>query len=151
METKHLSNGWQSYPLEGWAPDVSASPLHRHTIHTEPTSPSCGSIASHRADETPEFSMIAQGEPEHGGSCKSTWSWQVSRAEVPGKWQGGGAAAAHLSFWQSNFLVTSETLLKTSAQLTLTTSNHRAFQRSLWDKRPSWLWLRLSNPASTPL
>lgn len=67
----------------------------------------------------------------------------------PWEMQGGGAAAAHLSFWQSNFLVTSETLLKTSAQLTLTTSNHWAFQRPLWDRRPSWSWPRLSNPAST--
>lgn len=51
--------------------------------------------------------------------------------------QGTGRAeellTAHLSSWQSNFLVTSETLLKTSLQLTLTISNHRGFQREPWD------------------
>lgn len=58
----------------------------------------------------------------------SKWSWHHRE-------QAKELLTAHLSSWQSNFLVTSETLLKTSAQLTPTTSNHRGFQRDPWDDR----------------
>lgn len=40
METNHLRSGWQSYPWRIEPLTVSAYPLHRYTIHTEPKSPS---------------------------------------------------------------------------------------------------------------